>query len=245
MISRWSSDGCRTRIGSWGAAAGDSARRVRRSEARIVVLVRRRKKRPVARADDGTAASTTGAAGWCAICRAAITRIYLEVEVRRVACRSCGAVKRERLDWLADNPFYTKRFAFFVGRRCRDSHDQGSGRGTAPRLAGGQGAGEAVHARATAPRRALRRRGSSASTRSPSARGTRTASWSATWSGCGRSGSAARTAPKPAWTSSSPGSARRSAGEFSWRSWTCGRRSATPPSATPRRPASCSTSSTS
>ena len=23
------------------------------------------------------------------------------------------------LDWLADNPFYTKRFAFFVGRRCR------------------------------------------------------------------------------------------------------------------------------
>jgi transposase len=28
-------------------------------------------------------------------------------------------VKTERLDWLADNPFYTKRFAFFVGRRCR------------------------------------------------------------------------------------------------------------------------------
>jgi transposase len=28
-------------------------------------------------------------------------------------------VKRERLNWLADNPFYTKRFAFYVGRRCR------------------------------------------------------------------------------------------------------------------------------
>jgi transposase len=28
-------------------------------------------------------------------------------------------VKREQLDWLADNPPYTKRFAFFVGRRCR------------------------------------------------------------------------------------------------------------------------------
>jgi len=28
-------------------------------------------------------------------------------------------VKSERLDWLADNPLYTKRFAFFVGRRCR------------------------------------------------------------------------------------------------------------------------------
>jgi transposase len=30
-------------------------------------------------------------------------------------------VKQEKLDWLADYPFYTKRFAFYVGRRCRDS----------------------------------------------------------------------------------------------------------------------------
>jgi len=30
-------------------------------------------------------------------------------------------VKRERLDWLADNPRYTKRFAFYVGRRCRQA----------------------------------------------------------------------------------------------------------------------------
>ena len=30
-------------------------------------------------------------------------------------------MKRERLDWLADNPLYTKRFAFYVGRRCRES----------------------------------------------------------------------------------------------------------------------------
>ena len=28
-------------------------------------------------------------------------------------------MKQEKLDWLAENPFYTKRFAFFVGRRCR------------------------------------------------------------------------------------------------------------------------------
>ena len=48
-------------------------------------------------------------------------RIYLDVEVRRVACRRCGTVKQERLDFLADNPFYTKRFAFYVGRRCRAS----------------------------------------------------------------------------------------------------------------------------
>jgi len=48
-------------------------------------------------------------------------RVYLELELRRVACPECGKVKRERLPWLADNPFYTKRFAFYVGRRCRDS----------------------------------------------------------------------------------------------------------------------------
>ena len=48
-------------------------------------------------------------------------RVYLEFEVRRLLCRCCGKVKRERLDFLADNPFYTKRFAWFVGRRCRIS----------------------------------------------------------------------------------------------------------------------------
>jgi transposase len=41
--------------------------------------------------------------------------------VRRVACRRCGKVKRERLDWLADNPFYTKRFAWRIGRQCRSA----------------------------------------------------------------------------------------------------------------------------
>ena len=49
------------------------------------------------------------------------TRVFLEVEVRRVSCRRCGAVRQEKLPWLADNPFYTKRFAFYVGRRCRGS----------------------------------------------------------------------------------------------------------------------------
>lgn len=47
------------------------------------------------------------------------TRVWLELEVRRVDCRSCGKVKSERLDFLADNPFYTKRFAWHIGRRCR------------------------------------------------------------------------------------------------------------------------------
>jgi len=48
-------------------------------------------------------------------------RIYLDVEIRRVACRRCRKVKQEKLDWLADYPFCTKRFAFYVGRRCRES----------------------------------------------------------------------------------------------------------------------------
>ena len=43
----------------------------------------------------------------------------MEIEVRRVHCRVCGKVKREQLDFLADNPFYTKRFSHYVGRRCR------------------------------------------------------------------------------------------------------------------------------
>lgn len=47
------------------------------------------------------------------------TRMSLEIQVRRVWCRTCEKVKREQLDFLADNPLYTKRFAFYVGWRCR------------------------------------------------------------------------------------------------------------------------------
>jgi transposase len=46
-------------------------------------------------------------------------RVLLELEIRRIDCRGCGKVKRERLEFLADKPFYTKRFAHYVGRRCR------------------------------------------------------------------------------------------------------------------------------
>lgn len=38
-----------------------------------------------------------------------------------MGCPRCQKVKQERLAWLADNPFYTKRFAYYVGRRCRSS----------------------------------------------------------------------------------------------------------------------------
>ena len=47
--------------------------------------------------------------------------MYLEFEVRRIDCTVCGKVKTEQLDFLADNRFYTKRFAWHVGRRCRNA----------------------------------------------------------------------------------------------------------------------------
>lgn len=47
--------------------------------------------------------------------------MFLEFEFRRVRCRDCNAVKREALDLLSDSPFYTKRFAYYVGRRCREA----------------------------------------------------------------------------------------------------------------------------
>lgn len=52
------------------------------------------------------------------------TRIYLEVEGRRVNCTRCGKVRQEKLE-LAANPFYTKRFAFFVawsGKIAKEIH---------------------------------------------------------------------------------------------------------------------------
>jgi transposase len=47
-------------------------------------------------------------------------RIYLEFEYRRLFCRSCKAVKRECLTWLASSGRYTKRFERFIGRQCRE-----------------------------------------------------------------------------------------------------------------------------
>jgi transposase len=38
-----------------------------------------------------------------------------------VKCRKCSKVVQEELEWIADNPFYTKRFAYHVGRRCRNA----------------------------------------------------------------------------------------------------------------------------
>jgi len=38
-----------------------------------------------------------------------------------VKCKVCGKVKQEKIDWLANNPFYTERFMYWVGKRCRGS----------------------------------------------------------------------------------------------------------------------------
>ena len=47
-------------------------------------------------------------------------RVFLNIPIWRVNCLWCG-VKTEELDWLAGLPRYTRRFALFVGQRCRDS----------------------------------------------------------------------------------------------------------------------------
>jgi len=121
-------------------------------------------------------------------------------------------VKRERLNFLADNPRFTKRFAFYVGRRCR----QASIRDVAKELkldwdtvellemqymraqierAGTPGPRaigiDEISIRKSLP---LRRRGA-----------TTIASWSATWFASGRSGSAAMIGRRPAWRSSTLG----------------------------------------
>lgn len=44
--------------------------------------------------------------------------VYLQVEIRRVKCTKTGKVRQEPLDFISENPFYTKRFAYYVGRQC-------------------------------------------------------------------------------------------------------------------------------
>lgn len=45
--------------------------------------------------------------------------LYLEFERWRIDCPRCHGVRVERLDWLANNPRYTARFAMHVGNLCR------------------------------------------------------------------------------------------------------------------------------
>lgn len=41
--------------------------------------------------------------------------------MRRVKCKNCEKVVQEELAWISESPFYTKRFAYHVGRQCRSS----------------------------------------------------------------------------------------------------------------------------
>ena len=43
------------------------------------------------------------------------------MEFRRVDCKDCGAVKGESLSWTGNNGFYTKWFAYYVGKRCQNA----------------------------------------------------------------------------------------------------------------------------
>jgi hypothetical protein len=45
--------------------------------------------------------------------------LALSVMIRRHCCRKTGLVKQELIEWIAANPFYTKQFGDFVGRKCR------------------------------------------------------------------------------------------------------------------------------
>jgi transposase len=44
--------------------------------------------------------------------------VYLEIEIRRVSCKTCG-VKQEHLPYLSPNKSFTQRFAWVIGDLCR------------------------------------------------------------------------------------------------------------------------------
>ena len=134
----------------------------------------------------------TDVAGW---------RIYLAFEQRRVACSRCQGVKVERLDWLAQNPRYTQRFAYQVGTLCRDM----SNRAVAQLLHLHEHTVKDLDMRymrawlAKTPQLAPQVIGvDELSIR----KATRIASWSAIWNGGARSGSGGRDGPQPIWIGS-------------------------------------------
>jgi transposase len=85
----------------------------------VIPLNRSRKKRTAASAGTPTTRTTTNGFDASAISRAATSASTSPSNSEGSSAR--GVPAREGLDWLADNPLYTKRFAFFVGRRCRET----------------------------------------------------------------------------------------------------------------------------
>jgi transposase len=41
--------------------------------------------------------------------------------MRRIKCKKSGQVKQESIEWLSEKNGYTKRFAYYVGKRCQSS----------------------------------------------------------------------------------------------------------------------------
>lgn len=89
--------------------------------ARVIPLVRRSKKQSARNAGECIRAWYDRTKRRACDLSSVDTRIYVEFEVRRIRCSCNGKVRREHLGFLADNPLYTKRFAWFVSRRCRAS----------------------------------------------------------------------------------------------------------------------------
>jgi transposase len=84
----------------------------------VLTLSRRAKKLCAAAAGRFAAAFTTAAGGAHAISSAGIAKVYVDFEMRRVACKACG-VKNEKLAFVSSNTKYTLRFAMQIGGPCR------------------------------------------------------------------------------------------------------------------------------
>src|SRR6516165_5583377 len=90
-------------------------------KARVIRLNRRSKKRLAAAAVARRWAGMIASYGVYAICRVATHGFFWNWRCGVSTAVTVARVKRERLDFLADNPLYTKRFAYYVGRRCRSA----------------------------------------------------------------------------------------------------------------------------
>ena len=88
--------------------------------ARVIQLKRRKKQPSVVTVVSAAAGVTTRRCCGYETCRLPDGESNLEFERWRVRCPRCCGVHVEHLDWLANNPRYTQRFAMHVGKLCRD-----------------------------------------------------------------------------------------------------------------------------
>lgn len=81
-------------------------------KARIIELVRRSKKQPMAPVVECIWVGTTTRLGACAIFPAGVSEFIWRSRFGEYFCRTCAAVKRERISFPADGALHTKRFAY-------------------------------------------------------------------------------------------------------------------------------------